>query len=266
MLKIGLVGAGVMGSTIARAIDSGTCRAVLVGLSDIDAARAGKLAASLGPGVEIMSTPELVGRAQLVVEAARPAAVADLLTQVIQTGRDLLVLSVGGLIDCESLVEEASRRGCHIYCPSGAIAGLDGVRAAALGRIDSATITTRKPPAGLLGAPYFEENGIDPLSLTDAEVVFEGSARDACRLFPQNVNVSAALSLAGIGVDRTRVRIIADPCVSRNIHQIEIRGDFGRIETVTENVPSENPRTSRLAALSAIALIRRLTGNVQIGT
>jgi aspartate dehydrogenase len=126
-----------------------------------------------------------------------------------------------------------------------------------VGTIEGAQITTRKPPAGL---------GLDPASLTEPRVIYEGSAREACRRFPQNVNVSAALSLAGIGFDRTRVRIVADPGVSRNVHEIRAWGDFGTIETRTENVPSQNPKTSRLAALSAIALIRGLGSPLRVGT
>jgi aspartate dehydrogenase len=266
MLKAGIVGTGVMGSIIAQALDGGASGAELVALNDLDSRRAETLAASLRSRPGVLPVSDLIGRSDLIVEAAAPDAVGRLLGQVIAAGKNLLVLSVGGLIDREEEILEAVRRGSHIYCPSGAIAGLDAVRAAAEGRIDGAAITTRKPPAGLAGAPFFRESGLDPLSLTEARVVFEGSAREACRLFPQNVNVSAALSLAGIGVDRTRVRIIADPEVRRNLHRVEVWGDFGRIETLTENVPSANPKTSHLAALSAIALIRRLSGAFQVGT
>lgn len=266
MLKIGLVGAGVMGSMIARAIDEGTCPGTLVAVADLDERAARALAGSLRNRPEVVTTREVVRAADLVVEAAAPAALPSLLTEIAAEGKNLLVLSVGGLIDQDERLAEAARKGSQIYCPSGAIAGLDAVRAAAGGRIEGARITTRKPPAGLAGAPFFRATGIDPAEITSPRVVFEGSAREACREFPQNVNVSAALSLAGIGVDRTEVRIIADPGLTRNFHTIEVWGDFGRIRTETENVPSENPRTSRLAALSAIALIRTLGASLRVGT
>jgi len=266
MLKVGLIGTGVMGSMIARAVARGECAAELVAVTDLDPERARRLAASLEVPPPVLPTGEVVARSGLVVEAAAPDVLETLLRLVIEGQKDLLVLSVGGLIDREEELKEAARRGCSIYCPSGAIAGLDAVRAAALGRIGGARLTTRKPPQGLAGAPHLVERGQDPLTLGTATVVFEGSAREACRAFPQNINVSAALSLAGIGFDQTRVRIIADPAVERNIHKIEVWGDFGRIETVTENVPSENPKTSHLAALSAIALIRRLSDSFQVGS
>jgi aspartate dehydrogenase len=266
LLRIGLIGAGVMGSLIARAIDAGAFPGTLVALADLDANRAATLAGSLAVPPEVSPTREVVAAVDLVVEAAAPEALPVLLDLVAEHGNDLLVLSVGGLIDQEDRLEEARRTGSRVYCPSGAIAGLDGVRAAAEGRIDGAQITTRKPPAGLLGAPFFRDAGMDPERIESPTVVFEGSAREACARFPQNVNVSAALSLAGVGVDRTRVRIIADPGLARNVHTIEVWGDFGTIRTETENVPSENPRTSRLAALSAIALIRSFSVSLRVGT
>jgi aspartate dehydrogenase len=250
-----------MGSIIARAISDRGCGAALSGVADLDRHRAGALAEALG--VPVLTARELVGNSALVVEAATPDAVGELLEEVARDGRDLLVLSVGGLVECGRALEAAAAAGCRVYCPSGAIAGLDAIRAASIGTIDGAEITTRKPPAGLAGAPGLD---FDPASLSEPRVVFEGSAREACRAFPRNVNVSAALSLAGIGFDRTRVRVVADPGVTRNVHEIRVWGDFGQIETRTENVPSENPRTSRLAALSAIALIRRLTASLQVGT
>jgi len=266
MLKIGLIGTGVMGSMIARAIDQGRCVGQVVAVTDLDEGRARRLSVSLRDRPLVLAPGDLIRASDLVVEAAAPAAIPEILREVIRHRKDLIVLSVGGLIDQEDLLDQAVHEGSRIHCPSGAVAGLDAVRAAGVGIIEGARITTTKPPRGLAGAPWFREKGIEPGSLNEPSTVFEGSAREACRLFPQNVNVSAALSLAGIGPDRTEVRIVADPGVERNIHRIEVWGDFGRIETLTENVPSENPRTSRLAALSAIALIQRLSGSFQVGT
>jgi aspartate dehydrogenase len=143
---------------------------------------------------------------------------------------------------------------------------LDAIAAAAVGTLDAVMITTRKPPRALAGAPYLEANGIDIMALRSPQVVFEGSAREACRGFPANVNVSAAVSLAGIGPDRTRVRIIADPTISRNMHDVEVTGDFGRFVVHVENAPSGNPRTGVLAAQSVIATLRKLTTPVLVGT
>lgn len=255
-----------MGSLIAKAVDAGVIDAELTGIAELERARAEAVVAALGGNVAIGAIADLAESADLLVEAAGAGAVAEVLGEASAHGRDALVLSVGGLLDLDDQIESMRQADLRIYCPSGAIGGLDAVKAAAVGTIESARITTRKPPAGLAGARYLEEHGIDLSSLTGPQTVFEGTARDACRAFPANVNVSAALSLAGIGADRTRVRLVADPSVSRNVHEIEVKGDFGVIRTVTESTPSENPKTSRLAASSAIALLKNMTASLRIGT
>jgi aspartate dehydrogenase len=155
------------------------------------------------------------------------------------------------------LMEEARSRGCQIHIPSGAICGLDGIRSAMEAGLHQVTITTRKPPKGLEGAPYLVQNNIDISNLREPKVVFEGTAMDAVKYFPQNVNVAAALSLAGIGAVETRVRVIADPTTTVNSHEIVAEGAFGRLKTVTENLPSpRNPKSSYLASLSAVAELR----------
>lgn len=265
-LRVGLVGAGAMGSIIARAVGLGEVRAALTGVADLEPERARAAAAESGAGVIVGTIPEVAEVADLLVEAAGAGVVRPVLEAAARRGRDVVILSVGGLLDLGDTIAEAMDAGVHVYCPSGAIAGLDAVKAAGGGEIRTARLTTRKPPAGLAGAPYLDERGIDVSALETPVTVFEGTAREACRAFPANINVSAALSLAGIGADRTEVRLIADPTIQRNIHEIEVTGDFGVIRTVTENVPSENPRTSRLAALSAIALLKGLTGSPRVGT
>jgi aspartate dehydrogenase len=176
-------------------------------------------------------------------------------------------LSVGALLEHDDWLTLAQRTGSHIYVPSGAIVGLDGVKGAAIGAITSVTMTTRKPPPGLAGAPFVVAHGLDLTALTEETVVFEGSAREACRGFPANVNISAALSLAGIGPDRTRIRIIADPHGTRNMHDIEVVGEFGRFTIHLENVPSDtNPRTGKLSYLSALAMLKELAAALKVGT
>lgn len=265
-MNIGIVGAGTMGSMIARAIDRREVNARLVWIADLERERVERLRQTLEAPPKAGVLPAMVDDVELVVEAAGMSAVRELLPAVVEKGKNILVLSVGGLIDMEDWIGRAAERGARIFCPSGAIAGLDAVKAARVGRIDSATIVTRKPPAGLRGAPYLSEHGIHLEHLSEPKVVFEGSAREACRAFPANINVAAALSLAGIGVDRTRVQIVADPGAERNSHRIEVTGDAGSITTITENVASDNPKTSRLAALSAIALLAGMTGALRIGT
>jgi aspartate dehydrogenase len=179
----------------------------------------------------------------------------------------LMALSCGALLDNLDLVDLARRHGGRIFVPSGALLGLDAVAAAAEGGISSVHMVTRKPPRGLLGAPYLEENAIDVAGLTEPKRVFAGTAREAARGFPANVNVAAALALAGIGPDRTAVEIWADPTVTRNVHQIEVEAEAARFSMQIENVPSaENPRTGRLTALSVVAALKKLSSPLAIGT
>ncbi len=154
-----------------------------------------------------------------------------------------------------------------MFLPSGAIVGLDGVKAAAAAGLDRVTITSTKPPRALEGAPFVVEHDLDLISIKEATQIYEGPAVEAVRLFPKNVNVAAALSLAGVGLQRTRVRVVVDPNASRNIHEIHAEGAFGRLVTRVENVPSpENPKTSWLAALSAFRKLREITETVSLGT
>jgi aspartate dehydrogenase len=256
MVKIGIVGCGTIGSGIARAIEAGQIPATLAGLHNRSRARAEALARSLSPSPPVLDLAELVRASDLVAEAATRESLGQIVPACLQDARDVFVVSIGGLLDHPEWFREADARGCSILVPSGAIAGLDGVRAAALGRIDSVTMTTRKPPRGLAGAPYVVEHGIDLDSFLEETPIFDGTAREACRGFPSNVNVSAALSLAGIGPDRTRVRIIVVPGGAFNHHRIEVQGEFGRLAIDVENVPSAtNPRTGLLSIYSSIATL-----------
>ncbi len=178
-----------------------------------------------------------------------------------------MALSGGALLERDDLFRLAEENGATIYVPSGAIIGLDGIAGACAGRIDSLTMITRKPPEGLRGALGITAAGIDLDSVSEPTVVFEGPALEACRLFPANVNVSAALSMAGLGPQRTRIRIYADPTVDKNTHDIIAEGEFGRLSIRIENVPSEeNPKTGKLSAFSALATLRKITSTVQVGT
>jgi len=185
----------------------------------------------------------------------------------IDAGRIFMPASVGQLLVHADLVERAKARGARIVVPTGALLGLDAVRAAAEGTIHSVTMITRKPPNGLEGAPYLVERGITLAGLREARRVFDGSARDGARGFPANVNVAAALSLAGIGPDRTRLEIWADPAVDRNMHRIEVEADSARFTLAIENVPSPtNPKTGMITGLSVIAALRGLVSTLKVGT
>jgi len=267
-LKVGIIGCGTIGSEIARACFSKLKNKVeLSGLCDIDNGKAAELSRSLKGNVSVMKTTELIKRSQLIVEAASGSVSAKIASSCVAAGKDCLIMSVGGLIGKESIFNRAEKSGVRVFIPSGAISGIDGLKSAMVGRVDSVTLTTRKPPKGLAGAPYVKENNIDLSAIKSETVIFEGTAAEAVKAFPQNVNVSAVLSLAGIGAARTRVRIVTSPEYTANIHEIEITGESGSIKTRTENRPSKtNPKTSALAAYSAIATLEAVASSVRIGT
>jgi aspartate dehydrogenase len=185
---------------------------------------------------------------------------------MLEAGKQVIVLSAGALLPRSDLIELAKARGAQIIVPSGALLGLDAVTAAAEGRIHSVRMITRKPPRGLVGAPYLDANGISVEGLNEPKLVFSGTAREAAAGFPANVNVAAALALAGIGPDRTMAEIWADPSVDRNCHTVEVDSDSARFTVSIENIPSDNPRTGRITALSVLAALRKLRSPLRVGT
>ena len=258
MLRIGIVGMGVIGTAIAKAASGDIGGVTLAGVTVRDPAKAG--------GFPAYPLDALIRRCDLIVEAATQAALREFAPAVLSAGKHLMVLSVGGLVGVlDEWARLAEKNGCRILVPSGAIAGLDGVKGAREGRITAVTMETRKPPRGLAGAPYIDAQGIDLDAITTETLIFEGPATEAVKAFPANVNVVAALSLAGIGPDRTRIRIFAVPGQARNQHRITVEGEFGRLTIEVENVPSENPRTGKLSYMSAIAMLRELGAPVRVG-
>jgi aspartate dehydrogenase len=215
----------------------------------------------------VLGLAELAGRADIVVECAPAAVFAEVAEAAIEAGRILVTVSCGALLEREDLIERARETGAQIVIATGALLGLDAVRAAAEGDIHSVRMVTRKPPGSLAGAPYLTEHGIDIEGLTEPLKIFEGTARDGARGFPANVNVAAALSLAGVGPDETRLEIWVDPALTRNSHKIIVEAAAARFEMQIENVPSEeNPRTGRLTPLSVIATLRGFTAPLKVGT
>ena len=266
-LKIGIVGCGIIGSGLAMAIEQRfKDKAKLVALCDIDKNRAVSLANSLSEAPQILSLDELIKECDLVVEAASASFSGEVARKALLANRDVMVMSVGGLIE-DDIFELANQMRHHIYMPSGALCGLDGVKSALAGKIFQVTLTSRKPPQGFQGAPYVVENKIDLSSIKEETIIFQGSAREAIRGFPQNANVAVALSFAGIGPDKTQVRIICSPHSATNSHEVEVEGEFGRLTTRTDNVPApQNPKTSYLAVLSAIATLKGILDYPRLGT
>ncbi len=256
-MKFGIVGCGNIGADLCIALQKNEIHAEIAALTDIDAERAKILLRSFQLDADVCDLDENASKVDYLVECAVAGAVKEVLESAMRHHIDCLIMSVGGLLDNVELGEEARASGIQVHIPSGALCGLDGIRAAMEAGLHSVSLTTRKPPAGLIGAPYLEENEIDLDGLEEATVVFEGSAREAVKAFPRNVNVAASLSFVGIGPDDTRVRIIADPAATMNIHEVVAEGAFGQLRTVTENLPSpRNAKSSYLASLSAIAELR----------
>jgi aspartate dehydrogenase len=267
MIKVGLIGCGTIGSAIAKEIDKKIPELKLVAICDRNEVKTRKLIESLNQKPDLTTLDEAIEASDLVVEAASAKIVAGLVEKVINRGKDIMVMSVGGLVDNLDLFEKVRERGCRVYFPSGAIAGLDAIKGAKESRIDSVTLTTYKPPSGLKGAPYLAKKGIKLGEIKGKTTLFEGSCREAVKAFPQNINVAASLAFAGVGLEKTRVRMIVDPEIKRNVHHIVLEGDFGRLETRTENLPSPiNPKTSYLAVLSAIATLKGIVNPLKVGT
>ena len=272
MKKIGLLGCGAIGTQIALAIDSGKIPATLTHVYDGSKIASAQLVEKLKTKPIIVENSHLLSSnpIDIVVEAASQQAVKDVSLSVLQNKKDLMIMSVGALLD-ESIYEILSDA-CKdfkktIYLPSGAIAGLDGIKAVH-DELDSLSITTTKHPRSLKGAKFFETSDINLDSLDSKTEIFQGTAKEAVSFFPANINVAALLSLTGIGSEKTKVTIVADPETDKNTHHIEAAGNFGKMTFTIENFPDQkNPKTSRLAILSAIETLRKYCSDeIQIGT
>jgi aspartate dehydrogenase len=266
-IKVAVAGLGAIGQALVRALARGDVPGVaLAGVAVRDQARGKNTLAALKAEVPICDLNRLPEIADYVIECAPAAVFDDVVRPVLLAGKKVIVLSVGALLSNPDLIELARAQGGQIIVPTGALLGLDAVCATAEGKIESVTMMTRKPIAGLLGAPYLVENNIDISKLKEPKLVFKGSAREAAKGFPANLNVAVALSLAGIGPDKTVLEIWADPTVVRNTHRIILKSDSSSMDMTIENIPSENPKTGRITALSVISLLRKLTAAVRVGS
>jgi aspartate dehydrogenase len=264
--SIGIVGCGTIGQALLREGDAGGLPVAIAGVNSRTESTARAFLSSLHNPPPYLNREELIARSTLVVETAGGQVVPELAREVFKAGKDLMVISIGALLDHPEIIEASRKSGCRLLAPSGAIAGLDGIKSACAGEVDWVMMVSRKPPQALEGAPYLIEQGISLDGLDRELEVFSGTAREACRGFPANLNVSAAVSLAGLGPDRTMVRMVAVPGLERNCHDIEVEGEFGLLTVHIENIPTENPRTGRLTALSIIRSVRDAVDPVSIGT
>src|SRR5215831_10692290 len=243
-LKVGIAGLGAVGLNVARRLEQGIPGLVLAAVALRDRDKARKNLPGAGERIPIVPAEALAETCDIVIESLPPQLFRSVGLSVIDRGKIFMPLSVGQLLENWDLV----------------------VRAAAEGTIHSVTMVTRKPPSGLEGAPYLVERSISLKGLKAPTKIFDGSAREGARGFPANVNVAAALSLAGIGPDKTRLEIWADPALTRNTHRIEVDADTARFSMAIEGIPSENPRTGRIVPLSVIAALRGLVAEIKVGT
>ena len=263
---VAIAGLGAIGLPLARALDVGVDGLRLIAVSCRDPVKGRANMAGFQDSPRLVEIPDLA-EADIVVEAAPAPLFERIALPALEAGRIFVPASVGALLPRLHLVRLAKKTGARIVVPTGALLGLDAVRAAAEGPIDSVTIETRKPPSALAGAPHLEKHCIDVMELTEPTLVFEGNALEAAAGFPANLNVAAALALAGVGAARTRVRIWADPGVTRNIHSIRVAAAAASFTMTIENVPSEdNPRTGKLSALSVLACLRGLVSPLKVGS
>lgn len=270
MKRVALLGCGYIGTQLALAVDSGRIPARLERVYDTSEEAAQALVSKLDSKPQITENPHLLSYppVDIVVEAASQGAVREVALSVLQNRRDLMVMSVGAFMD--EAVREVLEEACvdyqsRIYLPSGAAGGLDAISAARR-EIEHVSITTTKNPASLRGAPHFEMESTDADSITERTVLYSGGATEAVRRFPANANVAGAVSMAA--GREAEVVVVADPDTESNTHTIRVRGGFGSMEFKTDNVPEpSNPRTSRLAALSAVrTLYNYCAGGVKTGT
>ncbi|MET0278397.1 MAG: aspartate dehydrogenase [Pseudorhodoplanes sp.] len=265
-IRVAIAGLGAIGRTLATRLNKGMPGLTLACAAAGDQAKAQDFLDAEGIACPLVGLDEFPAHADIAVECAPAAQLDNICRPMLSAGKSVIVLSCGALLPRPDLIELAKAKGGSIIVPTGALLGLDAVAAAAEGQIASVRMTTRKPPGGLKGAPYLEKNGISVDGLNEAKLVFSGSAREAAAGFPANVNVVAALSLAGIGPDRTHIDIWADPAVTRNCHDIEVEADSANFKLSIENVPSDNPKTGRIVALSVLATLRKLGAPLRVGT
>jgi aspartate dehydrogenase len=264
--RVAIAGLGAIGRAVARRLRDGIAGVELTAVSARDGVKAQAFLDAEGIACPVVAIEEIPAHADLAVECAPAALLENICRPMLAAGKQVMVLSCGALLPRPDLIELAKQHGGRIIVPTGALIGLDAVAAAAEGEIRLVRMTTRKPPHGLAGAPHLVANNISVEGLNAPKLVFSGSAREAAKGFPANVNVAAALALAGIGPDRTTIDIWADPGVTRNCHSIDVEADSARFSMSIENLPSENPKTGKIVALSVIAALRKLNAPLRVGT
>lgn len=265
-LKVGIAVLGTVGKSVARALNAGIPGVRLTAVAARNRATADEWLSGLGMHPEILGFDDMARACDVVVECAPAELLGDIVEPVVRAGKSAIVLSCGALLARPDLIEIARHGAGQIRVPTGALLGLDATIAAAEGEIKSVQMVTRKPVRGLVGAPYLETHNIKIDDIKEPLRIFSGTAREAAIGFPANLNVAVALSLAGVGPDRTALEIWADPDLSRNTHTITVDSDAACFTMTIENIPTENPKTGRITAQSVIAMLRKMRAPLAVGT
>ncbi|MBK0326100.1 aspartate dehydrogenase [Rhodobacteraceae bacterium F11138] len=266
-LRIAIGGLGAIGQPVAKWLDQGQPGLRLAAVASSSVKKAEMLTRDFAQPPKAVPLDELQNHADVVVEALPPSLFADLARPAIEAGKTLIVVSMTQLLQNRDLVERARETGARIIGATGALAGLDAVRAAAKGPEGRVVMRTRKPPASLANAPFVKAAGLDLGALTEARCLYAGSVTEAAQKFPANVNVAVALSLAGWGPEKTEYEVWADPALDRNTHTVLVDTGAVRLEIKVENIPSaENPATGQLTPLSVMATLERLVAPLTMGT
>ena len=267
ILNVGLAGFGSIGRTVGDALDKGVPGLRLSVVAVRDQAKAQAHLDTYKDSVPLVSLAELPNVSDIIIECTSRSAFREAVEPAINAGRVVIATTVGGLLQHVDLIERAKQTGARLLVPTGGLLGFDAVRAAAEGEITSVRLTSRKPPLSLHDAPVLQEKGIDPKTLSEPVQIFTGSARDAIDTFPVGLNIAIALSLAGIGPEKTMLDVWLDPTVTRNVHKVDVESDCATFTMTIESEPAEdNPHSAKIAALSLLATLRSLTATLKIGT
>lgn len=267
-MKIGISGMGAVGMTVAKALDRGALPGMeLAGFCARSQKRGAELNEALTTPVPIYDMDTVADHCDIVLECLPPQMFGDIAQPVIEAGKTLVVLSASQLLGREDLISRAKATGARIVIPSGAMLAIDALKAVAVGGLKSVTIKTSKPVAGLLNAPYLSKIDVDLTAIKEPYRLMAGSVTEIAKEFPANVNVAAALSLAGLGPDQTQMEVWADPALQHNLHSVSVVSDSSDFTATIQNRPSdENPATGRITAQSVIACLQQMTATVVVGT
>lgn len=264
--SVAIISLGQVGRDVASRIHRDLADYRITAVSAQDRENAARFLQEINLAADLCDPADAYRHAEIVIECAPATIYRDIVEPAVLAGRTVISLSAGALLDNWDLIELARLHDAKIHVPSGAMMGLDALQAAALDEIYSVTISTRKPPAGLRDAPYVIEHNIDVTTIREPQLIFSGSAREAIIGFPANLNVAIAISLAGIGPDKTKLEVWMDPNVKRNTHHVHVDSAAAILDFTIENVPTANAATGKLTALSVVALLRKMRATLILGT